>query len=259
MSETARTALVTGASRGIGRAIALRLARLGWDLGLNYLRSRDAAESVRREIEKTGRSAALCQGDIGTAEGRHAALSAFRSAYSRIDALINNAGIAPRDRVDLLELDEAAYREVMSANLEGALFLSVEVARWMVELRRADASRPLHIINISSISEYATTPQRSQYCIAKAGIGMMTRLFADRLGEHGIQVNEVRPGIIATDMTAGVRDVYDRRIAEGLAPMRRWGTPEDVAAAVAAIVEGSFPFTTGAAFDVDGGFHIVRL
>jgi NAD(P)-dependent dehydrogenase (short-subunit alcohol dehydrogenase family) len=257
--EPAPAALVTGSSRGIGRAIAFALAARGWDIGVHFARNREAAEETRAEIERLGRRAALCPGDLASASERAAILEAFRAAFGRLDALVNNAGMAPRQRADVLDLTEASYDEVLDANLKGPLFLSIAAARWMLEIRDRHPERTLHIVNISSVSEYAATPARAAYCISKSGVGMMTRILAMRLAEAGIQVNEIRPGIIATDMTAGVRELYDRRIAEGLSPMRRWGRPEDVARAVASLVSGDFPFSTGAAFDVDGGFHLPRL
>jgi len=257
--SSARAALVTGASRGIGRAIALELAAAGFDLGLGFARNAKAAEEVRAAVEARGRRVVLCPGDLARREDREAILRVLRDGFGRIDLLVNNAGAAPRVRADLLDATEESFDEVLAANLKGPYFLTQAAARWMVEIRRRDPARPLHIVNISSISEYTASPNRGEYCVAKAGIAMMTRLFAERLAEHDIRVNEVRPGIIATDMTAGVKEKYDRLIAEGLTPIRRWGRPEDVARAVLAIVSGAFDFTTGSAFDVDGGFGLRRL
>ena len=255
----AKVALVTGASRGIGRAIALELAAAGWDIAIGYARNLDAAEETRREVLGKGRWAVLCPGDLASAEERRAVLETVRRDFRRLDALVNNAGAAPRTRADILEATEESFDETLAANLKGPYFLTQSAARWMVETRKEHPDRPLHIVTISSISEYAASVGRGEYCVAKAGLGMMTSLFAARLAEHAIQVNEVRPGIIATDMTAGVKEKYDELIAKGLTPLRRWGRPEDVARAVAAILGGSFPFTTGAAFEVDGGFSVRRL
>ncbi|MBI4586824.1 MAG: 3-ketoacyl-ACP reductase [Planctomycetes bacterium] len=259
MSEESKAVLITGASRGIGRAIALRLAELGWGAGLNFLHNREAAEEAALEVRARGAEAVLCPGDVADAGGRAGILKTFKEAFGRIDALVNNAGMAPRRRADLLEAEEESFDEVIATNLKGPYFLTRDAARWMIEIRQSHPGRPLHIVNISSLSEYTSSPQRGEYCLAKAAVGMMTRLFADRLAEHGIAVNEIRPGIIATDMTAPVKEKYDRLIQEGLTPIRRWGQPEDVARAVGAVLGGEFPFTTGAAFDVDGGFHIRRL
>ncbi len=260
MAETERrVALVTGASRGIGRAIAIELAAAGWDVGVGFARNSGAARQTQVEVEARGRRAVLCPGDLARPEDRRAILEAVRGAFDRIDALVNNAGASPSVRADLLESSEESFDAVLAANLKGPYFLTQAAAKWMVEIRRRASERPLQILNISSISEYTASTDRGEYCIAKAGIGMMTRLFADRLAGHGIRVNEIRPGIIATDMTAGVREKYDKLIAEGLTPLRRWGKPEDVARAAAAILGGAFDFTTGAAFEVDGGFSVRRL
>ena len=259
MNEGRPAALITGASRGIGRAIAVHLAGMGWSVGVNYLGNEDAARETVREVESLGSRAVLCRGDVGVAGDREGILAAFRGAFDRIDALINNAGISAIKRVDLLDMEEPNYDRVLATNLKGPQFLCRDVAAWMLEIRRADAERPLHIVNISSISEYAVSVHRGEYCIAKAGMKMVTELYAQRLGSAGIQVNEIRPGVIATDMTAGVKEKYDRLISEGFTPIRRWGQPEDVARAVGALLGGDFPFSTGAAFDVDGGFHIREL
>ena len=255
----ARAALVTGASRGIGRAIALELAAAGWDIGVGFSRSHEAAEEVRAAVMALGRRAVLCPGDLALAGDRQAILQALRDGLGRIDALVNNAGSPPRVRADILDATEESFDETIAANLKGPYFLTQAAARWMAEIRKAHPGRPLYIVNISSISEYTASTSRGEYCIAKAGIGMMTRLYAVRLAELGILVNEVRPGIIATDMTAGVKEKYDRLIEGGLTPIRRWGRPEDVARAVLSILSGAFDFTTGASFEVDGGFSLRRL
>jgi 3-oxoacyl-[acyl-carrier protein] reductase len=260
MAETeAKAVLVTGASRGIGRAIALQLAAAGWDVGIGFARNHAAAEETRRAVAAAGRRAVLCPGDLASAADREAILRAMRDGLGRLDALVNNAGAPPRVRADLLESTEESFDEVLAANLKGPYFLTQAAARWMIEIRKLHADRPLHIVNISSISEHTASVNRGEYCLAKAGMGMMTRLYAARLAEFEIRVNEVRPGIIATDMTAGVKEKYDRLIAGGLTPIRRWGQPEDVARAVAAILSGGFDFTTGGVFDVDGGFGLRTL
>jgi 3-oxoacyl-[acyl-carrier protein] reductase len=258
MSE-ARAALVTGGSRGIGRAIALELAAAGWDIGVGYARNLRAAEETLSLVEARGRRAVLCPGDLASPAGRLAVLAAMREGFDRIDVLVNNAGAAPRTRADLLEATEESFDEAIAVNLKGPYFLSQAAARWMVEIHARFPERKLAMVNVSSISEYAASVNRGEYCLAKAGVGMMTRLFAERLAEFDIRVNEVRPGIIATDMTEGVKEKYDRLIAGGLTPIRRWGRPEDVGRAVAAILSGGFDFTTGAAFEVDGGFSLRKL
>jgi len=252
-------ALVTGASRGIGRAIAVELASAGYDIVVNYLRSEKEARATGGSVEATGRRALLSRADVGKREDRERLLSEIKAAFGRIDLLVNNAAMAPRTRSDLLEASEASFDEVLDANLKGPFFLSQAVARWFLAIRKEDPTRRLSIINISSISEYAPSDVRGDYCISKAGLGMVTKLFAARLAEQGIRVNEVRPGIIATDMTAPVKEKYDRLIQEGLTPIRRWGKPEDVARAVRALASADFDFSTALALDVDGGFHLRRL
>ncbi len=219
----------------------------------------DAAEETAALITEQGREALLVKADISRAQDRERMIEATRTRFDRIDALVNNAALAPRERVDLLESSQEHYDRTLEVNLKGPFFLTQAIARWMIEERRADPDRKLYIVNISSLSEYTSSVLRGDYCLAKAGMGMLTSLFADRLGEANIPVNEIRPGIIATDMTADARDKYDKLFAEGLTPFRRWGQPEDVARAVRALLSGAFDFATGSAIDLDGGFHLRRL
>ena len=257
---TSRVALVTGASRGIGRAIALTLARAGYHLLLNYRSDVQAAESTARECASFGIQARLGKADVSNREERHRLLQEVRSHFGRIDLLVNNAGMAPRERADLLNLSEASFDEVLSVNLKGPFFLTQAVAQWMIELRGTlGADYQPKIVTIGSISAYTASVNRGEYCISKAGVSMLTALFASRLASEGICVYEIRPGVIATDMTAGVKSKYDELIGGGLTPIRRWGQPEDVARAVAAIAGDSFPFSTGEVINVDGGFHLRRL
>ncbi len=259
MSSNSPVALVTGASRGIGRAIAVELAAAGYDIVVNFVSQAEAAEETAALVAKEGREALLAQADISSAEDRASMIEETRSRFGRIDVLVNNAALAPRERVDLLESSEEHYDRTLDVNLKGPFFLTRSIANWMVEERLADPGRKLYIVNISSLSEYTSSVLRGDYCLAKAGLGMLTSLFADRLGEHNIPVNEIRPGIIATDMTAGAKEKYDKLFAEGLTPFKRWGQPEDVARAVRALVGGDFDFATGSAIDLDGGFHLHRL
>jgi len=259
LSSNSPVALVTGASRGIGRAIAIELASAGYDIVVNFVSQAEAAEETAALIAEQGRETLLAQADISSTEDRASMIEATRSRFGRIDVLVNNAALAPRERVDLLESSEEHYDRTLDVNLKGPFFLTQAVAGWMVEERQADPDRKLYIVNISSLSEYTSSVLRGDYCLAKAGLGMLTSLFADRLGEHNIPVNEIRPGIIATDMTAGAKEKYDKLFAEGLTPFRRWGQPEDVARAVRALVGGDFDFATGSAIDLDGGFHLHRL
>ena len=226
---------------------------------VNFVSRPEAAEETAALIADEGRETLLAQADISSTEDRASMIEETRSRFGRIDVLVNNAALAPRERVALLESSEEHYDRTLDVNLKGPFFLTQSIARWMVEERLADPGRKLYIVNISSLSEYTSSVLRGDYCLAKAGLGMLTSLFADRLGEHNIPVNEIRPGIIATDMTAGAKEKYDKLFAEGLTPFRRWGQPEDVARAVRALVGGDFDFATGSAIDLDGGFHLHRL
>jgi len=257
-------AIVTGASRGIGKAIALELARLGYDLVVN--RVQPAVPETKAEAEGLGARCEFVQGDIGKAKDRHRLVETTKSKFGRCDMLVNNAGAAPLKRLDILEATEESFDRVIGMNLKGPYFLTQQVANWMVEQRLESSNRPLdcargvrRIVNIGSISAYTSSPSRGEYCISKAGMRMMTMLYADRLAEYNIGVFEICPGIIATDMTSAAKDKYDKLIAEGLTPIRRWGRPQDVAAAVGAIAEGRLDFSTGSVIDVDGGFHLRRL
>lgn len=252
-------ALVTGAGRGIGRSIAVGLAARGWTVGINYRSNADAAAETLRSVQSAGGSGLLLPGDVASSADRDAMLSTLRETYGRLDLLVNNAGMAPRVRKDLLEMTPESYNEVLSTNLHGPFFLTQAAARWMIdEVQAGLEPRPM-IINIGSISAYTSSLNRGEYCIAKAGMGMLTMLFADRLAEYGINVYEVRPGIIATDMTAAVQERYQGLIANGLLPIRRMGQPEDVAKAIVALAEGTLPYSTGEVINVDGGFHFRRL
>lgn len=259
MAHKERVALVTGGSRGIGRGIARALAGRGWAVIVNYRGNRAAADAAVAAIMDAGGTAQAVQADIARADDRARLVESSLATFGRIDLLVNNAGMAPRQRRDLLEMDEASYDEVLAVNLKGPFFLTQRVARTMIDLLAAGTITAPKIVTISSISAYASSPDRGEYCISKAGLDMLTRLFADRLAPHGIHVYEVRPGIIATDMTGGVTEKYDRLIAGGLTPIRRWGQPGDVAKAVVALAEGYLPFSTGEVINVDGGFHLRRL
>jgi len=199
------------------------------------------------------------QSDVSTPEGRAAIVAACEERLGRIDLLVNNAGVAPKERVDILDMTEESFDWVFDINLRGPLFLTQAVAKWMIGIKEEHPDRDPMIVNVSSISAYASSPPRAQYCISKAGLSMMTALYADRLADHGIRVYEIRPGVVVSNMTAKVTEKYDKLIAEGLTPIRRWGQPEDVGKAVAAIAEGYLPFSTGEVINVDGGFHLRRL
>ena len=251
-----RVALVTGASRGIGRAIAIALARdAGHEVVINFASNKSAAEEVRQEIESLGAKAIVVPADVSIAAHRQQLVEQTFAAFGQIDLLVNNAGVAPSVRADLLDATEESFDRLININLKGPYFLTQLVAKRMIEQGRA-----AQVINITSVSAYAASVTRGDYCIAKAGLAMMTKLFAARLAQHGINVFEIRPGIIETDMTGPVKDKYDKLIFEhDLTPIQRWGKPEDVAAAVVAIARGSLPFSTGEVINVDGGFHLRRL
>jgi 3-oxoacyl-[acyl-carrier protein] reductase len=254
-----QVALVTGAGRGIGRGIAVGLAECGWTVIVNYHRNAQAADETIRLVEKAGGQGLTVQADIAQATDRHHLVEETLGHFERIDLLVNNAGIAPRQRVDILEVSEASYDEVMAVNLKGPFFLTQQVAQEMVRLLKAGTIEQPKIVNIGSLSAYTSSPNRGEYCLSKAGVAMMTALYAHRLAEFGINVYEIRPGIIETDMTGAVKERYDRLIANELTPIRRWGQPQDVARAVVAVAQGYFPFSTGEVINVDGGFHLRRL
>lgn len=267
------TALITGASRGIGRGIALELAGLGYDLVLNYVRNEAAAAATAEECRAAARArgqevrVVTVRADIARSEDRAALVDRARAEFARLDLLVNNAGVAPAVRADLLDAGEAGFDAVLATNLKGPFFLTQAVARWMLEsaapaggAEDSGTGRAARaIVFVSSISAYTASVNRGDYCISKAGLAMVVKLFAARLAEAGIGVYEIRPGIIATDMTAPVKARYDALIAQGLTPIRRWGTPADVGRAVAAIAQGLLPFSTGEVINVDGGFHLHRL
>jgi len=248
-------ALVTGGSRGIGRGICQALARAGYAVAINYAGNEAAARETEQSLG--GAPALLCQGDVGRRQDRDSIVDTVLAKWARIDALINNAGITSPGRADLLDATEDAWDRVFDVNLKGPFFLTQRVVREMI--RAGDRLTRPTIVNVTSISAASVSTNRGDYCVSKAGLSMATRLWAVRTAEHGIYVFEVRPGIIKTDMTAAVREKYDRLIADGLAPIRRWGTPDDVGQAVAGLVTGAIPFSTGDVLHLDGGLHIPRL
>jgi 3-oxoacyl-[acyl-carrier protein] reductase len=252
-------ALITGSSRGIGRGIALCLAQAGYDILVNYAGNQTAAEETAAAVVDFGQKAEICQADITSQSDGKRLVDFTLSSFGRLDMLVNNAGIAPPVRADILEADADSYDQVMATNLKGPYFLTQYAANKMIDLQKTGTVTTPRIIIITSISAYTSSTARGEYCVSKAGLSMMTRLFADRLAEHGIPVNEIQPGIIQTDMTGPVKEKYDKLIEDGLTPIRRWGQPEDIGKAVAAIGLGYFDFTTGAAIPVDGGFHLHRL
>lgn len=254
-----RVALVTGAGRGIGRAIAVALGAAGWSVVINYQSNAEAAAETRTLVEGAGGRALVVQADMGRGADRERLVQQTLDHWGRIDLLVNNAGMGVPKRGDMLQTTEDSYDRVMDVNLKGPFFLTQRVAKAMLQLLQTGRVQDPKIVNIGSISAYTSSTNRAEYCLSKAGLTMMTSLFADRLAEHGILVYEVRPGIIETDMTGGVHEKYDQLIANGLTPIRRWGRPEDVGAAVLAIASGHLPYSTGEIINVDGGFHLRRL
>jgi NAD(P)-dependent dehydrogenase (short-subunit alcohol dehydrogenase family) len=253
-----RTALVTGGTRGIGLGIARALARDGWTLALAGVRAESDVAGVLDELSALAVVQYL-RGDLSQAADRRRLADEVGARFGAVHALVNNAGRAPRVRADLLEATEDSFDEVLRTNLQGPYFLTQAIARQQVARRRADPSFAASIVFITSVSADMASPNRGDYCVSKAGLSMAARLFAARLAGDGIPVYEVRPGIIATDMTAAVREAYDRRIADGLIPDARWGQPDDVGRAVAALVRGDLPYATGTIVHVDGGLSIPRL
>jgi len=255
-----KIAIVTGSSRGIGRGIVLTLAERGWSVVINYHTNKKAADAVAAGVESLGSTAFVVQADMAQLDDLNRIVETTLERFGVINLLVNNAGIGPRIRMDMLEMSQESFDEVMNVNLRGPFFLTQRVANEMIELVNQGKLIAPKIINISSISAYTSSPQRAEYCISKAGLSMTTALWADRLAEYGINVYEIRPGIIQTDLTFVVKEKYDNLILEqGITPIRRWGTPGDVGKAVLAIAEDLLPFSTGEVINVDGGFHISRL
>ena len=252
-------AVVSGGSRGIGRAICLELARLEHAVVVNYVANQSAADETVGLITTGGGQALAVHADVADGTDRQRLIDATIERFGRIDVLINNAGITSPGRLDLLDATDESWDRVFATNLKGPFFLTQAAARKMLDLIGSGTTTSGKIINISSISAYAVSPDRGDYCLTKAAVQMLTWLWADRLAGERIQVFEICPGVIATDMTSPAQEKYDRLLAEGLAPLRRWGQPEDVARAVAAIVSDYFPYSTGERISVDGGFHIRRL
>ena len=254
-----RVAIVTGASRGIGQGIAYQLAKIGWQVVINDISPVEKQAETLAMVREAGSDGITVQGDITKAADREALNQAVLDTYGRIDMLVNNAGIGPRVRMDMLEMSEESMREVLEVNLYGTFFLSQLTAKNMMKLIADGTMACGRIVNISSISAYTSSTARAEYCVSKAAVSMMTKLYADRLAEEKINVYEIRPGIIKTPLTEIVSDKYDRLIAEGVTPIKRWGYPEDIGLAIAAVASDYFPFSTGQVFNVDGGFHIQRL
>ena len=258
-SELKKVALVTGGSRGIGFGVAKCLAAEGFDLAICGLRGEPEVAPAVEALRRLGAEVLYCQADVGSPDARAALLAAVGRHFGRLNVLVNNAGVAPEVRTDVLEVSEQSFERLIRVNLQGPFFLTQAAANWMIDQRRADPGFPACIVNVSSISATVASPSRGEYCISKAGISMATRLWAARLGEFGIPVYEVQPGVIKTDMTAPVTAKYDRLIAEGLCIQPRWGTPDDVGRAVAMLARGDLTYSTGQVIMVDGGMTVARL
>jgi 3-oxoacyl-[acyl-carrier protein] reductase len=254
-----KVALITGGSRGIGLGIAQQLAQHGFDLAINGVRPQSAVDDILKALAETGAQVIYCQGNLASGSDRKKIIATVRDRFGRLNTLVNNAGIAPRERRDILDATEESFDEVIATNLKGNYFLTQEAANWMIAEKRTDPAFEGCIINISSISATVASVNRGEYCLSKAGISMATQLFAVRLGEFNIPVFEVRPGIIRTDMTSGVKEKYDNLIEQGLCVTKRWGYPEDVGKVVSALAKGGFAYSTGQVIMVDGGLTLPRL
>jgi 3-oxoacyl-[acyl-carrier protein] reductase len=254
-----KVALVTGGSRGIGLGIAVELAQKGFDVAINGVRNESEVADVLKKLRDSGADAIYCRGDLASSDDRHKIIQRVKGHFKRLNVLVNNAGIAPKERRDILEATEESFDHVMSTNLKGNYFLTQHAANWMIALKKEDPQFQACIVNVSSISATVASVNRGEYCISKAGISMATQLFAVRLGEFNIPVYEVRPGVISTDMTSGVKEKYDKMIEQGLCVTRRWGYPEDVGRVVGALASGNFMYSTGQVIMVDGGLTLQRL
>jgi NAD(P)-dependent dehydrogenase (short-subunit alcohol dehydrogenase family) len=264
LNDKRPVAFITGASRGIGRGIAIELARSGYDIAgnsrvLDSQNSESGILEVKQRVEESGAAFFPVQGDVSILDDHARMIKTIIDHFGRIDMLVNNAGVAPEQRLDVLETSPASFDRVLSINSRGPFFLTQRVARQMVAQVRSSLGIKPKIIFITSVSAYMSSPSRAEYCLSKAALSMAAAIFADRLSEYGINVYEVRPGIIKTEMTAAVQDKYDRLIDDGLIPQGRWGLPEDVGKAVIALVSGGFEYSTGTVVEVSGGMNIRRL
>ncbi|NLC44904.1 MAG: 3-ketoacyl-ACP reductase [Clostridiales bacterium] len=257
-----KVALVTGGARGIGLAVSAQLAKEGYNLAVLGTSAEDRVKENLDQIRAYGNDLIYVQGSLGDEKDREKLLKTTLDHYGRIDVLVNNAGVAPKVRADILETSEESFDYVLDINLKGTFFLTQAVANQMLnQSNQEDKDNDYQgvIIIVSSMSEYTASINRGEYCISKAGLGMVTKLFADRLADEGILVYEIRPGIIRTDMTKTVTEKYDNLISDGILPRSRWGEPQDVADAVSVLCSGKLAYSVGQTIDVDGGFHIRRL
>lgn len=255
-----KVALITGGSRGIGRGIAEKLAEAGFNLVISGIRDAASVAETVKHLEALGAEVLYCVSDVSNTAHREELLSAAKERFGRLDVLVNNAGVAPNVRMDILEASEESFERVMKINLQGPYFLTQAVAAWMLQQRSCDVDYAGVIINIGSISAETVSVNRGEYCVSKAGMSMMTKLFAARLGGDGIYVYEIRPGMVKTDMTAKAVEAYTKLIEEGeLSVMKRWGTPAEVGIIAAAMATGHLPYCVGQVVTVDGGATLPRL
>ncbi len=254
-----RVALITGGSRGIGFGIGSKLAADGFDLAINGIRAETEVADALKLLKDFGNDVIYCQGNISSFTDRENIFRQIEEHYGRLNVLVNNAGVAPKERKDILDATEESFDEIISINLKGTYFITQKAANWMIAQKKKDMKFEGCIITISSISATVASLNRGDYCISKAGLAMATQLFATRLGEYNIPVFEIRPGIIRTDMTASVKEKYDKLIDEGLCVQKRWGEPEDVGSVVVSLVDGAFIYSSGQVIMVDGGLTIPRL
>jgi 3-oxoacyl-[acyl-carrier protein] reductase len=254
-----KIAFITGGTRGIGLGIAKELGKAGFDLALNGVREESAVKPVLDELSTLGIRVIYLRGDVSKSEDRQSMIDSLLDQYGKINVLVNNAGIAPPERKDILEATEENFEYVLNVNLQGPYFLTQLVANKMIEIKKQLPDEFFCIINVSSVSATFASVNRGEYCISKAGIAMATKLWASRLGEFGIPVYEIQPGVIRTDMTSAVQEKYDRLFRNGMAIQQRWGTPKDVGKVAAAMATGSMPYSTGQVVLVDGGMNIQRL
>ena len=253
------TALITGGSRGIGFGIAVELAKARFNLAINGIREQKSIQPILDGLKMFGVDVIYAQGNISNKTDRAKIFQTVIEKFGQLNVLVNNAGIAPRERKDILEASEESFDEVLETNLKGPYFLTQLFANHMVEMKIKDSNYPCCIINVSSVSANVASVNRGEYCISKAGIAMATKLWAARLGDFDIPVYEIQPGIIKTDMTAGVTEKYDRLFEQGISIQKRWGTPKDVGKVAAAMATGMMPYSTGQVIVVDGGMTIQRL
>ncbi len=254
-----KVALITGGARGIGYSIALGLTRENFDIAIADIQDEQKVAENIGNLRKTGVEVLYCKCDISSAADRGRMQDEVKKTFGRLNLLVNNAGVAPAVRADILEASEESYERVMKINLQGPYFLTQLVANWMIEQQKSDSGFEGSIINISSMSANVASVSRGEYCISKAGVSMATKLFAVRLSEFNIHVYEIRPGIIMTDMTSAVKGKYDKLIAEGILLQKRWGLPEDISKAVSMMARGDISYSTGQVIIVDGGFTVERL